>query len=274
MKKFIKFLFLVFIFTICFIYINKKIINNLFKIDKDNKDILYDIFNILVKNEELNPNILLSNNIVLTNNDDKIIENKKPLVYLYNTHQTEGYQVLDNALYNFKPTVMTASYILEDLLKREGILCVVEKRSIKDVLNLRGWDYSYSYRISKEYMTDALNNNPSLKVFIDLHRDSVYDKSISTVNINGNNYAKIMFLMGQNRNNYDANLKKVKELESILNDMYPSITRNTYLQPKYSYNEEFNDDTYLIEVGTEHNTIDEVYRSMEALAKALARYYK
>ena len=56
-------------------------------------------------------------------------EDKDALVYIYNTHQTEEYAMLEN--YNLTPTVHTASYILKDKLKEIGIESIVESKDLK-----------------------------------------------------------------------------------------------------------------------------------------------
>lgn len=287
MKRIMKIIFCLFLIYITAFYVKDNLAletdgllsfiinNNSYSSASKSNQIIKRVFNILAKKNVLDPNSTLDNsildikeipfNIPSDNNDEAII-------YLYSTHQTEEYQTLKNELYNFTPTVMTTSYILEDLLEEKGFKVIVEEKSVKKVLAERKWDYSYSYRISREYMEQAKKDNPSLKYFIDIHRDAVFDKSISTKSINGSNYAKIMFLLGQNRDNYENNLAIVKKLEADLNKNYEGITRNTYFQKSYTYNQDFSDDTFLIEVGTTHNTIDEVYNSMVALADTLERY--
>ena len=50
-------------------------------------------------------------------------------------------------------------------------------------------------------MLDKKSTYSSLKYYIDIHRDSV-SKNITTVNINNKNYAKILFVVGLEHNNY------------------------------------------------------------------------
>ena len=123
-------------------------------------------------------------------------------------------------------------------------------------------------------MEDSIIKYPTLTYFIDIHRDGVSSKNIVTAKINEKNYAKLMFLIGTNRKNYKENEKIIKTLEKGLEESYKGITRNTYYQKSYSYNQDFSDNTFLIEVGASQNTIDEVYNSMEALSNILAKYIK
>src|SRR5574344_99839 len=41
---------------------------------------------------------------------------KEPLVYIYNTHDTEGYKISETQPYNITPNVKLASYILQEKL--------------------------------------------------------------------------------------------------------------------------------------------------------------
>ena len=99
-----------------------------------------------------------------------------PTIYIYNSHQGEEYAPSSFAEYSVSPTVMFADYVLEGLFKDKGYISLVEEGSIKEILNRNGWRYSYSYMASRILMEEAFKNNPSLKYFIDVHRDSL-DKS-------------------------------------------------------------------------------------------------
>ena len=205
--------------------------------------------------------------------DDEPKEVLEPLIYIYSTHQTEQYQAIKGSTSSVEFGVYEASLILKQLLEEAGIGVIVEEKNIMNTLNEREWDYSYTYRISREFMEQQKKDNPSLKIFIDLHRDSV-KKEYSTVTINEKNYAKIMFLVGKNRDNLDANLTYIKDLESYLNQNYSGILRSTYYREEYDYNQDFSDMTFLIELGSDSNSLDEVYNSLYALKDAISNFVK
>ena len=119
--------------------------------------------------------------------------------------------------------------------------------------------------------------NPSLKFFIDLHRDSV-NRKISTTTINGKNYAKMMFLLGLENENYKANLEVIEAIETLLLERYPTISRGIYKKEGKGvngvYNQDFDKYTILVEMGGEENTIDEVLNSITALAEVLDVYIR
>ncbi len=195
----------------------------------------------------------------------------KPEIYIHNTHQTEEYQKDSNMKTAF--TVYNASFLLKNKLEDYGHKTIIEEKNVKKVLNERKWDYSYSYRITKEYTEEVLKTNPDIKIIIDLHRDST-SKNISTTTIKGKNYAKIMFLLGQNHQNYQKNEKNINLLKSKLEKNYPSITRNNFNKKQYTYNQEISPTFFTIELGADKNTVSEVYNSINALAEALNEFLK
>ena len=126
-------------------------------------------------------------------------------------------------------------------------------------------------------MEDSYNKNSSLKYFIDLHRDSV-KKSISTTTINDKSYAKILFIVGLENKNYAQNLKMTQTLNEKFNTKYPGLSRGIYKKQGKGvngvYNQDFNPNTILIEIGGQDNTIDEVFNTCEAISEVLIEYIK
>ena len=53
---------------------------------------------------------------------------------------------------------------------------------------------------------------------------------------------------------------------------YKGILRNTYFRKEYAYNQDISTKSFIIEVGGQDNTIEEVYNSMVAFSDCLAYY--
>lgn len=259
---------------------------------KDNNNYFSKMLKVISNIDFKEPTTLLNMNYIEKENNVKIEEptfnenhisdpynneSKEPLVYLYNTHQTEEYSTNNIEIYNITPTVMMTSYILREKLNNNGIPTIVEENNVTEFLNTNNWSYSSSYKVTKLLMEDAYSKNNSLKYFIDLHRDSV-KKSISTTNINGVSYAKILFIVGLENKNYIENLKVTETLNNKFKEKYPGISRGIYKKQGSGvngvYNQDFNSNTILIEVGGYENTIDEVYNTCEAIATILTEYIK
>lgn len=201
----------------------------------------------------------------------------EPIVYLYNTHQLEEYKQENQESYNVTPNVMMLSYIVREKLNDKGIPTIVEENDVSAFLQANNWSYASSYKVTRLLMEDAKTKNPTLKYFIDLHRDSV-SKSISTATINKKNYAKILFIIGLENPNYQENLTVTTTINNMLEEKYPGITRGIYKKEGKGvngvYNQDFDKNTILFEVGGPENTIEEVLNTADAISTVLAEYIK
>jgi len=206
-------------------------------------------------------------NTVDNKKDEKVSKKtSEPLVYIYNTHQTEEYAAGSLKEYNITPTVYMASNILKKGLDNFGINAIVEDENIVDVLRENNWKYSESYYASMLWLENAKKNYPSLDFFIDVHRDS----ASSSVTINDKSYAKMMFVVGMNHDGYEKNEELVIKLNDYLNENYKGLMRDIFYGKRSKYNQDFDENTILIEIGGPKNGIDEVQNSAYALADALA----
>lgn len=202
---------------------------------------------------------------------------KEPILYIYNTHQTEGYQKSNNASYNITPSVLMASYILRESLNDLGIPSMVETNDIAELLRVHSWKYSYSYAASKILLEDAIRKNPSLVYFIDLHRDSMsYD--ITTTTIDDKKYAKVLFVIGKDHPNYEKNLKMAEKINESIKSINPKLTRGISLKGGSGvngiYNQNLSPNAILIELGGQYNNITEINNTLTILAKAIYDYVK
>ena len=190
------------------------------------------------------------------------IENK---VYIYNTHQTEEYRTIEN--YNLTPTVHTASYILKDMLRDYGIGAIVEDRDLKTDLNNMGYTYRQAYKVSRSWLENL--NNPNLSLYIDLHRDSI-NYNLSNINVNGKDYAKIMFVVGTNYD-YQENMNVANGLIREIENINKDISRGVFTRFSV-YNQDYNKNCVLIEVGGPESTYESVSNSLRVLASAINNY--
>ena len=200
-----------------------------------------------------------------------------PTVYIYSTHQKEAYKTDLNESFNINNTVYTASYILKEYLSELGINAIVEDNSINDILNTNGWKYGSSYKASRILLEQAKKDYPSLNFFVDLHRDSSsYEKTMTE--IDGEKYARLLFVVGLEHDNYQVNLDLATKLNNILKEYNSNLSRGIMKKQgkgvNGKYNQDFDPNTILIEVGGQYNTIDEVNRSLKVFSKVLYTYLK
>lgn len=224
---------------------------------------------------------LTSNTVVKLKKSEtnKKIETKKenPTIYIYNTHQTEEYKPTSYLEYSVNPNVLMASYILEEQLSKKGHVVLVEEESVSKLRTTLGLNYAGSYKVTRSMMENAKKNNPTLKYYIDLHRDSLtHDKT--TLTVDGKSYAKILFIVGLENSNYQENLDFTNKISDLLNQKVKGLSKGIYKKegPLVNgvYNQDFSNRVILIELGGNENTIDEVYRSLIVLGEVLDEVIK
>ena len=204
--------------------------------------------------------------------DPNKYEVKKPIIYLYNTHQLEDYSNSNVNIYNASPNVLMASYILKEKLNDLNIPTIVEETDITQILRTNNWSYNYSYKASRMLVEDALSKNTSLVYLIDIHRDSL-PKDKTTVTINNKSYAKMLFVVGLEHDNHESNLATAEKLNSIINKKLSGISKGVLKKGGKGnngiYNQDLNSNAMLIEVGGPENTIDEVTNTLNIISDSL-----
>ena len=195
-------------------------------------------------------------------------EYKDPIIYIYNTHQTEGYsyKMLDHTV---KPTVLFASYILKDYLNDLGIESVIETNSMKSYLLENNLKYSDSYEASRHYIKKVIDEYKSIKYYIDLHRDSARINKTLYEN-NNKRYARIMFVVGMNHNNSNSNMNFIKKINDKIDKKYKGLSRGIYKRNDARFNQDISEKAFLIELGGVDNTLEEINNTLEVLANILS----
>ena len=209
--------------------------------------------------------------------DTNKIDEQNPLIYLYNSPQLENYNNYNLEIYGITPNVLMASYLLKEKLNERGLSTIVEDTNLTEFITLNNWSYNNSYKASRIFLLDKKNTYPSLKYFIDIHRDSV-NREISTVKISNQNYARILFVVGLEHNKYQKNLDFTNKLNDISNKLYPGLSRGVLKKSGEGvdgiYNQDVNENVILIEIGGIDNNIEEVLNTINALCDILQRYIK
>lgn len=204
--------------------------------------------------------------------DPNPVDIDKPVVYLYNSHQLENYSNANLEIYGITPNVLMASYLLKEKLNEKGVSTIVEDTDLTNFLAINGWDYSYSYKASRVFILEKQTKYDSLKYYIDIHRDSVSKKN-STTTIDNKSYAKVLFVVGLEHDNYQANLDLANKVNGLIEKHYPGLSKGILKKEGAGvngiYNQDLSSGSMLIEVGGYENTIEEVLNTMEALSKVI-----
>ncbi|WP_018923700.1 stage II sporulation protein P [Salsuginibacillus kocurii] len=164
---------------------------------------------------------------------------------------------------------------LGDELEARGIPTEVNTDDIEHKLNERGWDYPQSYEMSRELVEEAKETHQSLDFFFDIHRDS-QPRDITTVTINNETFARIVFVIGENHEAYEQNLEMAKMMHDMIEETHPGLSRGVIVKGGQGSNGRYNQDlspqSVLIEFGGVENDLQEAYRSAEVMADVIAKY--
>ncbi|MEG1457466.1 MAG: stage II sporulation protein P, partial [Bacilli bacterium] len=95
---------------------------------------------------------------------------------------------------------------------------------------------------------------------------------------NNKKYARITFIIGKNNTKYKDNYEEAVKINDLLNKEVNDLARGiTYKGGKYAqgvYNQDFNRNVLLLEIGGSENEIEEVNNSIIVLSKVLSTYIK
>lgn len=207
---------------------------------------------------------------------------EKNTVLIYHSHSRESFlphlkdaSNASDAQHKEVNITMVGERLSKKLLEK-GIGAVVNKTDIVGILGERGWTYGRAYQASREVVQEALAQNHDFAYLFDIHRDSAKRKT-TTTEINGKHYAKLYFIVGESHPNYKQNEKIALELNRMIKEKYPTLTRGVFPKNKTNgngvYNQDLSPNALLIEVGGPENTLEEMYNTIDILADLFADYY-
>ena len=206
--------------------------------------------------------------LMLEKNEDE------PQILIYHTHSQEEYA---DHLQNPEAVITGVGAYLQELLTARGYN-VIHDTNVYDLRNGK-LDRSRAYTYALDGINGILQDNPSIKVVLDIHRDGVPEGMHLVKEINGKPTAQIMFFNGLSQTpegpieylpnpNREANLAFSFRLQLLAKRKYPGFTRKIYLKG-LRYNQHVRARTALIEVGAQTNTFEEAKNAMEPLADIL-----
>ncbi len=277
-----------FFFFFAYVFMIKYLENNKLKKSVLDEDVNYVNFNVskLVEskiNKVINnPSTLLNDTIknvkqvevetkktsVSDKKNENTIKKEEPVIYIYNTHQTEEY--VDYSVYE-------AAKKLNDMLNKNSYTSYFEEQSIKVFLEQNDMKYYKSYTASRKYLGEAIIKYPSLTYFFDIHRDSV-PKNKSTISYNDKSYAKVLFVVGTDNPNNQINYENANKLNELIKSKVPNISRGIAKHGGKGYNGVYNQDvsenTFLIEIGGKENTKEEVENTINIIYEVILEYVR
>lgn len=205
------------------------------------------------------------------------LQGDAPKVLIYHTHSQEAFA--DSRPGEWQDTVVGLGETLKSNLESRYGVSVLHLTDTFDVID-GVTDRSAAYTYAEEKIWEVLEEYPSIKVVIDLHRDGVADGTRLVTNIGGKDTAQLMFLNGLCRtaangpieylqNPYlTENLAFSFKLQAKAAQYYPDLMRRIYLR-SYQYNLHILPRSLLVECGAQTNTVEEVQNAMPLLADLL-----
>ena len=204
----------------------------------------------------------------------------EPTILIYHTHTLEAYKQVDppyvekGAWRTEDPnqSVIRVGTELTNLLENYGYSV------IHDTTNHEPPKLSTAYDRSLLTMQKNLKEYPSLRLFIDLHRDA-YDtnsKVHDVVQIDGKDVARVMFVVGtgerypetEPRPNWKENYKLALKITNELNSVCKNFARDIRVKTG-RYNQQVGDMCLLIEVGHNANTLQEALNAIPYVARCI-----
>ncbi len=216
--------------------------------------------------------------------DMKIEKNGKPQVLIFHTHTTESYEMKDSGYYvksasmrtrdPDKSVVRVGEAIAEQL--RAANIGVIHDTTIHDDPNFSG-----AYTASAKTVSAILKKYPSIKIVIDVHRDSIQKDENTrlkpTATINGKKAAQVMLLAScdddgkRNHPNWESNFALSLKVSQAIEKMYPGLTRPVYFK-NGRFNHHLSKGAILLEMGSDGNTLEEAVYAGELVGKSLVPF--
>ncbi len=204
----------------------------------------------------------------------------KPTVLIIHTHGTEAYTETADTQYeehggdyrtkDDRYNLISVGDELTRLLE-EGGLTVIHDRTPYDLD-----DYLDAYDNSRKAVQKHLQENPSIKLVLDLHRDAFEmddgTQWATSATVNGEASAQLMFVVGTderlNHPNWETNLSIAAKLNVLMEKTAEGVTRDIDLR-KQRFNHDLAMGAMIVEVGTAGNTHKEAINAISVLAEAV-----
>lgn len=244
--------------------------------DLNNYDYVYKKFYTVTSITSLTPQILrpqefLDKNMQITHDANT------PQILIFHTHSQESFS--DSTPGDPSMTIVGVGDYLTRLLTEKYGYNVIHDKSVYDYVDGK-LDRSKAYTYSEEGIKRILDENPSIEVVIDLHRDGVSDTTHLVTEIDGKQVAKVMLFNGLSYSNVkgnidylynpyrDDNLAMSLQMQLLGEAYYPDFLRRIYCNA-YRYCLHERAKSMLIEAGAQTNTFQEEINAMEPLADLL-----
>lgn len=209
------------------------------------------------------------------------IDSVGPQILVIHTHGSEAYTQAETDTYVESDPYRTVDNSHNMVRIGDELCSILESRGIQTVHDTTLFDYpnyNDSYTRSMAAIEDWLEEYPSIKIVLDLHRDAIEYSDGSAYKtectVDGAPSAQILIISGTNNSglyhpNWQANLAFGFTLQSAMDAAYPGLTRPLKIS-QYRYNMHATTGSLLIEVGSHGNTLQEALTAIRCFGNTLA----
>ncbi len=208
-------------------------------------------------------------------------DNSEPQVLLYHTHTTESFDPSPGGFYDTRNNwrdvdknnnMAAVGEALAEELEALGIN-VIHDTTLHDHPSYNG-----AYDRSRETLERYLEQYPSIRVAIDIHRDAVIYDDLSvlkpTVEVDGRKAAQLMIIAPCDDGSigvpgWKENFRFATQLASEMENRYPGLTRPIFFCYRH-YNLDMTPGSLLFEFGTNGNNLEEALYTARLIAPVLA----
>lgn len=212
------------------------------------------------------------------------VGSSEPQVLIMHTHTTESYCTGEEPWcdpgYPFRSTDNSQNMVavgaeIASVLNAAGIT------TLQDTTQHDYPSYNGSYDRSKVTVERYLEQYPSIKVVLDIHRDAIQRENGSPVSavaeIDGKKAAQVMIICGADDGtmgmpNYKQNLRFAAALQDRLAAMFPGLARPVLFDYR-NYNQQLTTGSLLIEMGSHGNTLGEAKYAGQLVGQALVSLF-
>lgn len=203
---------------------------------------------------------------------------QEPTVLILHTHATESY-TKQGEDYEESSAYRTLDEGYNMIAVGEAVAAVLESRGIRVIHDRELHDYpSYngSYNHARESICAYLEEYPSIRLVLDLHRDAsgdINNQLRTEATVDGEPSAQLMLVMGTDESglshpDWEENLALGVKLHAQLETIAPGITRPIVLRSQ-RFNQDLSPGALLIEVGAAGNSHQEALTAARVLAQAI-----
>ena len=203
---------------------------------------------------------------------------EEPTVLILHTHTTESY-TKQGETYKETSSWRTLDENYNMLSIGRKVAEILESSGIRTMQDTTLHDYpsySGSYNHARKSIAAYLEEYPSIRLVLDLHRDasgSNRNQMRTEATVEGQPSAQLMLVMGTSASglkhpDWEQNLALGLKLQAQCERIAPGIMRYVNLRAQ-RFNQDLSPGALLIEVGAAGNTHPEALRAVEVLAEAI-----